>query len=59
VSAIAMMIFSNQQIEEKLQVAIAKVVARDSFLLEHEAHERSVAHKLGKYLQQEFGDNQL
>lgn len=49
--------FTNKQIEEKLGAAVRTLKERDEFLLRHDAHERSVAHKLAEYLQNEFGDD--
>lgn len=47
--------YASNEIEAKLSSALARLLSQDAFLLEHEAHERSVAHKLAEYLQQEFG----
>jgi hypothetical protein len=45
---------SVKEIKDGLQSALAILRQRDDFLLEHGAHERSVAHKLAEYLQWEF-----
>lgn len=42
--------------KEKVARSVRLVQARDSFLLEHAAHERSITHKLAEYLQREFLD---
>jgi len=47
---------SLDQVKERTARAIQFVRARDSFLLESAANERSVTHKLAEYLQQEFPD---
>lgn len=44
------------EIEDKVTRAMTLLRARDSFLLEHGAHERSITSKLAGYLQQEFPD---
>lgn len=50
-----MTVFTNHQIEERLGIALRRLFDRDGFLLQHGAHERSVAHKLAEYLQEVFG----
>ena len=51
-----MEILTNDQVKERLETALKKLYVRDSYLLEHLAHERSITHKLGEYLQQLFPD---
>jgi len=51
-----MEILTNDQVKERLETALRKLYVRDSYLLEHDAHERSITHKLGEYLQQLFPD---
>lgn len=46
----------SDEVEDKVAQAMILLRARDCFLLEHHAHERSVTHKLGEYLQPEFPD---
>lgn len=43
-----------EKLESKVEKAIMLLLKNDLFLLEIKAHERSVAHKLAEYLQQEF-----
>ena len=43
-----------EYIKSKVEKAIMLLLKNDLFLLEIKAHERSVAHKLAEYLQQEF-----
>lgn len=45
---------SDQEIKNKVQIAINRLFKNDPFLLINNAHERSVAHKLAEYLQQQF-----
>ncbi len=44
------------QVKERATRTVRTVLVRDSFLLEHAVHERSITHKLAEYLQQEFPD---
>jgi len=41
-------------VREKVQNAIDTLIERDAYLLEMDAHEVAVSHKLAEYLQQEF-----
>ena len=43
-----------EKLESKIKKAIELLLKNDLFLLEIGVHERSVAHKLAEYLQQEF-----
>jgi hypothetical protein len=43
-------------VKEKVERSVRVLRTRDSFLLEHAAHERSITHKLAEYLQAEFSD---
>jgi hypothetical protein len=47
---------NEAEVREKLQVAIQKLVATDSHLLEHDLSERCIASRLAMYLQQEFAE---
>jgi hypothetical protein len=49
-------VVSVDYVKEKATRSVRLVCARDSFLLEHAAHERSITHKLAEYLQLEFPD---
>ena len=48
--------YSIQEIQKKVHIAIGVLFKNDAFLLENEVHERSIAHKLAEYLQDEFPD---
>lgn len=50
---------TNLKIKNKVQVATDQLFKNDRFLLENHAHERSVAHKLAGYLQQQFSGWQV
>jgi hypothetical protein len=45
-----------EDIQKKIAVAIKMLFINDSYLLEIGVHERTVAHKLAEYLQDEFPD---
>lgn len=45
-----------EKLKPKVEKAIESLLKNDLFLLEIKAHERSVAHKLAEYLQQEFSE---
>lgn len=45
---------SDGEIKELFFIALGQLFKNDTFLLENGAHERSVAHKLAEYLQQQF-----
>jgi len=47
---------SKEQIKEKIRVALGLLFKSDCFLLDNSVHERSIAHKLAEYLQQQFPD---
>lgn len=49
-------IMEFEKLKSKIQKAIGMLLKNDLFLLEIKAHERSVAHKLAEYLQQEFSE---
>jgi hypothetical protein len=42
------------EVENKLEKSLKKLLKNDFFLLESNAHERSITHKLAEYLQDEF-----
>jgi hypothetical protein len=44
----------EQEVQENLTKALDKLILKDDFLLKIDAHERTIAHKLAEYLQQEF-----
>lgn len=44
------------KMENKLITAIKVLFMRDRFLLENDIHERSIAHRLGMYLQPLFSE---
>jgi len=48
--------FKKTEILKKLRSAIRTLFKQDAFLLEHNANERAVSHKLAEYLQQQFPD---
>lgn len=48
--------YTNNEIKNNLFIAIDQLFKKDNFLLENEAHERSLAHKLAEYLQELFQD---
>jgi len=45
---------NDEMVRGKVQNAIETLIERDAYLLELDAHEVSVSHKLAEYLQQEF-----
>jgi hypothetical protein len=49
-------LISGEEIKKHLHIALGLLFKNDAFLLEHSAHERSIAHKLAEYLQQQFPD---
>lgn len=51
-----MEVLTNDQVKERLETALRKLYVRDNYLLENDAHERSITHKLAEYLQQLFPD---
>jgi hypothetical protein len=48
--------YSVQKMQEKVHMTLGVLFKNDSFLLEADVHERSIAHKLAEYLQDEFPD---
>lgn len=50
-STIKLKKYSDEEIKEGTYVALDQLFKNDSFLLEINVHERSVAHKLAEYLQ--------
>lgn len=50
------MSYSIQEIQEKVHIALGILFKNDALLLEIGVHERSIAHKLAEYLQDEFPD---
>jgi hypothetical protein len=47
---------SDEEIKKKVEVCIRQLFKNDYQLLENDAHERSISHKLAEYLQQQFPD---
>ena|ERR1035441_5942455 len=45
---------TKEEISEKVRCALALLLQRDKFLLEHDVNERSITHKLAEYLQEQF-----
>ena len=48
--------YQEEEIKNKVNIAIGVLFKNDSFLLENNVHERSIAHKLAEYLQVQFLD---
>jgi len=46
--------YSKEDIEDKIESAVSLLVARDPELLDIDAHERSISHKLAIYLERYF-----
>ena len=46
----------DKHILEKIDLALAELLARDKFLLINDLSERSISHKLAEYLQTQFPD---
>ncbi|MFH6983596.1 hypothetical protein [Marinoscillum luteum] len=46
----------DKHILEKIDLALAELLARDEFLLINDLSERSISHKLAEYLQTQFPD---
>lgn len=44
----------RSEVENKLEKSLKRLLKEDFFLLEYDAHERSITHKLAEYLQDEF-----
>lgn len=47
---------SNMDIKKNIRIALDLLFKNDAFLLKESVHERSIAHKLAEYLQQQFLD---
>jgi len=47
---------SDEEIKKKVYICIRQLLKNDLHLLEIRANERSIAHKLAEYLQQQFPD---
>lgn len=45
---------TDDEVKSRFFIALDQLFKNDSFLIENGAHERSVAHKLAEYLQQQF-----
>ncbi len=48
--------YTDEEIKKRINIAIGVLFKNDSFLLENDVHERSIAHKLAEYLQVQFLD---
>ena len=48
--------YSEEEIKKRTRIALGVLQKNDSFLLEQKVHERSIAHKLAEYLQEQFPD---
>jgi hypothetical protein len=46
----------QEEIQDKVYTAIARVLERDAYLLRVDVNERSITHRLALYLQEEFED---
>jgi hypothetical protein len=53
---VVLMEISQKTVEAKVSSAIDKLMANDRLLLQYDANERSISHKLAEYLQLEFTD---
>jgi hypothetical protein len=51
-----MKILTDDEIKNRLKIALDKLYVKDCYLLKHSAHERSITHKLAEYLQELFPD---
>jgi hypothetical protein len=49
-----MEVIDRESVENKLSAALSKLLERDSYLLVNNENERSISHRLGMYLQEEF-----
>jgi len=49
----------KHSVEQKLEAAVQCLLDRDSYLLEVDANERSITHRLAVYLQQKFEDRNV
>ncbi len=47
---------SLDELKAGVDFSLQLLCANDGFLLQHDAHERSITHKMGEYLQQWFSD---
>jgi len=48
--------YPEEEIRKRARIALGVLQKNDSFLLKGDVHERSIAHKLGEYLQEQFPD---
>lgn len=48
--------YSDGEIIERTRIALGVLQKNDSFLLENEVNERTIAHKFAEYLQKQFPD---
>ena len=48
--------YPKVEIEKRTRIAVGCLIKNDSFLLNGGVHERSIAHKLAEYLQEQFPD---
>jgi len=48
--------YPEEEIRKRVKIALGVLRKNDSFLLESDANERSIAHKLAEYLQKQFPD---
>lgn len=48
--------YTEEEIKNRVNIAIGVLFKNDSFLLENNVHERSIAYKLAEYLQVQFLD---
>ena len=47
---------SLEEVQQRLQSALRTLARQDSYLLDHDLHERTITHKLAEYLQPLFPD---
>lgn len=48
--------YTDKEIKKKVNIALGILFKNDTFLLKNSVHERSIAHKLAEYLQNQFLD---
>jgi hypothetical protein len=48
--------YPEEEIRKRTRIALGVLQKNDSFLLKSDVHERSIAHKLAEYLQEQFPD---
>lgn len=46
--------FSHESIQQRVRKALEKLILHDAYLLKIDSNERSITHRLGMYLQEEF-----